>query len=184
MHALSDSPAGDRPSQLSRSLFVERFGDVWEHSPWIAEDAHAAGLDAGADTAEGLHAAMARAMRTGSREQRHALLAAHPDLAGRLAAAGELTPDSTAEQASAGLDRLTPEERARFTALNEAYRARFGIPFIIAVKGLTKAEILAAFEARLASTAEAEFDTALAEVEKIALIRLRERLPARGATDR
>ena len=171
-------PAGGyRPSALPRGLFMELYDGVWEHSPWIVEATHAAGLTAEQDSAEGLHAAMTRAMRAGSAQQRRALLEAHPDLAGKLAAAGELTPESTQEQASAGLDRLTPDERARFTQLNEAYKARFGIPFIIAVRGLTKAGILAAFEARLASTPESEFDTALAEVEKIALLRLRERLP-------
>lgn len=168
---------GYRPSAMPRGLFMELYGRVWEHSPWIAEATHAAGLTAEQDGAEGLHAAMSRAMRAGSAQQRRALLEAHPDLAGKLAAARELTPESTQEQASAGLDRLTPDERARFTQLNEAYKARFGIPFIIAVRGLTKAEILAAFEARLASMPESEFDTALAEVEKIALLRLRERLP-------
>ncbi|WP_244664278.1 MULTISPECIES: 2-oxo-4-hydroxy-4-carboxy-5-ureidoimidazoline decarboxylase, partial [unclassified Bosea (in: a-proteobacteria)] len=101
----------------------------------------------------------------------------HPDLVGKIAAAGDLTPESASEQGSAGLDRLTSDERARFTALNEAYKARFGIPFILAVKGLSKADILAAFEQRLTSTPEREFATALAEVEKIALIRLKEMLP-------
>ena len=120
---------------------------------------------------------MAKAMRSGSRDQQRALLLAHPDLAGKLAAAKELTPESTIEQASAGLDRLTSDERARFTALNEAYKARFGIPFIIAVKGLTKDEIVAAFEERLKSTPEQDFLTALVQVEKIALLRLRDLLP-------
>jgi OHCU decarboxylase len=171
-------PAGGYiPSKLPKALFVEVFGKVWEHSPWVAEAAHDAGLAAAEDDADGLHAAMARAMRTGSRERRKALLNAHPDLAGKLAAAGELTPESTVEQASAGLDRLSGDERVRFTVLNEAYKARFGIPFIIAVKGLTKDEIVAAFETRLASTPEQEFETALAQVEKIALLRLRELLP-------
>jgi OHCU decarboxylase len=166
------------PSKLPKALFVEVFGKVWEHSPWVAQATHDAGLTVAQDGTEGLHAAMAQAMRAGSREQRKALLLAHPDLAGKLAAAGELTPESTAEQASAGLDRLTGDERVRFTALNEAYKARFGIPFIIAVKGLTKDAIVAAFETRLASTPEQEFETALAQVEKIALLRLTELLPA------
>jgi OHCU decarboxylase len=172
-------PAGGYvPSKLPMALFTEVFGRVWEHSPWIAEAAHDAGIGAAQDNAEGLHAAMVAAMRKGSQSERKALLAAHPDLAGKLAAAGELTPESTHEQASAGLDRLTGDERVRFTALNEAYKARFGIPFIMAVKGATKADILAAFEARLKNTPAQEFDTALTQVEKIAMLRLKELLPA------
>ncbi|MFN3671771.1 MAG: allantoinase PuuE [Bosea sp. (in: a-proteobacteria)] len=165
---------GYRPSRLPRGLFLERFGRIWENAPWIAAATFDAGLGPELDTADGLHAAMVRIMRAASLEQKTALLRGHPDLAGKLAAAGELTAESTDEQASAGLDRLTGEERARFTALNEAYRARFGIPFIIAVKGLSKVEIVSAFEARLQNTAEVEFETALAQVEKIALLRLRE----------
>ncbi|WP_439496681.1 allantoinase PuuE [Bosea sp. (in: a-proteobacteria)] len=171
-------PAGGyQPAALPKALFTEVFGRVWEHSPWVAEATHDAGLSTGQDSAEGLHAAMVGAMRAGTPEQKRALLLAHPDLAGKLAAAKELTPESTLEQASAGLDRLSSDERARFTALNEAYKARFGIPFIIAVKGLRKDEILAAFEQRLKSTPEREFETALEQVEKIALLRLKELLP-------
>jgi OHCU decarboxylase len=171
-------PAGDYvPSKLPKALFVEVFGRVWEHSPWVAAATHDTGLVASEDSATGLHAAMAKAMRAGSRDQQKALLLAHPDLAGKLAAAGELTPESSQEQASAGLDRLTSDERVRFTALNEAYKARFGIPFIIAVKGMSKAEILAAFETRLKSSPEQEFATALGQVETIALLRLKELLP-------
>jgi len=133
----------DAPA-LDREAFVARFGGVFEHSPWIAEKAFDAGLPQSL-TAEGLHARMAAAMRSGSEAQKRALIAAHPDLAGRLARAGKLTVESTQEQASAGLDLLTDAERARFTALNDAYKAKFGIPFIMAVKGRGKDEILAAF---------------------------------------
>jgi OHCU decarboxylase len=171
-------PAGDYvPSKLPKALFVEVFGRVWEHSPWVAAATHDAGLTASQDSAAGLHTAMTKAMRAGSHDQRKALLLAHPDLAGKLAAAGELTPESSQEQASAGLDRLTGDERVRFTALNEAYKARFGIPFIIAVKGMGKDEIVAAFEARLKSSPEQEFETALGQVETITLLRLKELLP-------
>jgi OHCU decarboxylase len=111
-------------------------------------------------------------MRAGTAEQQRSLILAHPDLAGKLAAARMLTPESAAEQASAGLDQLTPDEKARFTTLNDAYKARFGFPFIIAVKGRGKPEILAAFEARLANDADTEFATALEQVERIALLRL------------
>jgi OHCU decarboxylase len=106
------------------------------------------------------------------------VLKAHPDLAGKLARAKRLTAESSAEQASAGLDALTDGERARFTELNTAYVDRFGFPFIIAVKGLTKADILAAFERRIANARDEEFATACRQVERIALLRLKDRLPA------
>lgn len=160
-----------------RAAFVARFGGVFEHSPWIAEAAFDAGLPELPWTPEGLHAAMVLAMRAGSDEQKRALIAAHPDLAGRLAQAGRLTAESTKEQASAGLDMLSDAERQRFTTLNEAYKATFGLPFIMAVKGHTKDDILAAFERRLNNDAAAEFATALKEIEKIALLRLKDLLP-------
>ena len=106
-------------------------------------------LGAAEDGAEGLARAMARAMKGGSEAAKRALVAAHPDLAGKLALAKSLTADSTREQRGAGLDRLSAEELQRFAALNAAYRARFGFPFIMAVKGRSKMEILAAFERRL-----------------------------------
>ncbi|TCR63361.1 allantoinase PuuE [Bosea sp. BK604] len=168
--------AGYRPSRISRALFVEVYGRVWEHSPWVAEATYDAGLTAAEDSAEGLHGAMVKAMRAASHDQQRTLLLAHPDLAGKLAAAKELTPESTAEQASAGLDRLSSDERARFTALNEAYKARFGIPFILAVMGLSKDEIVTSFEQRLKSTPEQEFETALQQVERIVLLRLNDSL--------
>lgn len=165
------------PSQRDRAAFVARFGGVFEHSPWVAEAAFDAGLPAGADSAEGLHGALCTAMRAGTREQQHALIEAHPDLAGRLARAGALTAESTQEQASAGLDQLSDEAFARFTDLNERYRAAFGFPFIMAVKGRSRDEILAAFEKRVGHDPETEFATALTEIERIALLRLKDLLP-------
>ena len=170
-------PAGLRPSTMARGVFVELFGDVFEHSPWIAEEAHGAGLSSAQDTAEGLHAAMTQVLSGATRDRKLALIQAHPDLAGRLKPA-ELTEDSQREQASAGLDSLTEEERNRFLSLNDAYRRTFGFPFIMAVKGRSKEEILAAFEERLEHDPDREFDTALAEIERIALLRLKERLPS------
>ncbi|WP_431862045.1 2-oxo-4-hydroxy-4-carboxy-5-ureidoimidazoline decarboxylase [Azospirillum sp.] len=164
-----------RPGDMDRDAFVARFGPVFEHSPWIAEEAWDARLRP--DTAEGLHAALVAVLRDAPRERQLALLNAHPDLAGKLAVRGALTADSTAEQASAGLDRCTPEEFARFTELNDAYKARFGFPFILAVKGRTRAEILEAFERRIHNTPEEEFATALGQVERIALLRLKDLLP-------
>lgn len=163
----------ERPSEMDRAGFVARFGGIFEHSPWIAERAHALELGAAHDCAAGLHNALARMFRSASAEERLGVLRAHPDLAGKLAAAKRLTAESTAEQASAGLDALTDGERARFTALNEAYVAKHGFPFIIAVRDHDKAGILAAFERRIGNDRETEFDEACRQVERIALLRLR-----------
>ena len=162
---------------LDRDSFVARFGGVFEHSPWIAEAAHDAGLPEAPLTAEALHKRMVAALRAGSAAQQRALIDAHPDLAGRLAQAGRLTTESTREQASAGLDLLSDAERARFAELNGRYKAKFGMPFIMAVKGRSKAEILDAFERRLNNDPAAEFTTALEQIERIALLRLKEMLP-------
>jgi OHCU decarboxylase len=170
-------PADLKPSNMSRALFVELFGDVFEHSPWIANRVHEAGLSPAQDTAEGLQAVMVQALAGATREQKLALIRAHPDLAGRLSLP-ELTADSQAEQSSAGLADLDEDERARFLELNERYRARFGFPFILAVKGRSKEEILAAFEERLEHDPEQEFETALSEIERIALLRLKDRMPS------
>ncbi|MGR3484281.1 MAG: allantoinase PuuE [Paracoccaceae bacterium] len=171
-HPPGPPPFGARPSEMSRDAFVAAFGGVFEHSPWIAEGAWGLELGPAHDTPVGVHSALARVFRTASPEARLGVLRAHPDLAGKLAAAGRLTADSTAEQASAGLDHLTDDERARFTALNDAYTARFGHPFIIAVRDHDKAGILAAFERRLDNPPEVELAEACAQVERIARLRL------------
>jgi OHCU decarboxylase len=165
----------NEPSHMSREEFVAAYGGVFEHSPWIAERAFALELGAAHDSAMGLHNALARMFRSASEDERLQVLKAHPDLAGKLAAAKRLTADSTAEQASAGLHALTDAERARFTDLNSAYVAKFGFPFIIAVRGLTKADILKAFETRIDNIRAAEFATACAQVERIAMLRLVEK---------
>ena len=170
-------PGGWKPSRLTRTLFVERFGDVYEHSPWIAAAAYDAGLTPASDSAEGLASALAGAAAKGTANEKRALTQAHPDLAGKLALAKTLTPESTREQASAGLDRSSPEELRKFAGLNDAYRARFGMPFIMAVKGRSKADILAAFERRLMNDADGETKTALAQVDAIAALRLKDILP-------
>lgn len=167
----------NRPTTMDRETFVACFGGVFEHSPFIAERAFDLGLGPEADTAGGLHAAMCAVFRAASEEERLGVLRAHPDLAGKLAAARRLTAASSAEQAGAGLDALTDAERARFTRLNETYTNRFGFPFILAVKGRTKAEILANFEARVANDRAEEFDTACRQVERIAGLRLADLLP-------
>ena len=165
------------PSQLDREEFVQRYGSIFEHSPWIAERAWEDELAPANDTAVGLHFALRSQFRMATPEERLAVLRAHPDLAGKLAAAKRLTDASTAEQASAGLDALTDAERERFTALNTAYTDKFGFPFIIAVRDHTKASILQNFEQRLSHSAEEEFATACRQVERIALLRLQALLP-------
>ncbi len=164
-------------STLDRETFVSRFGGVFEHSPWIAKATYDAGLPIGLESAEDLHSQLVATLAKGSETQKRDLITAHPDLAGKLARAGRLTSDSTREQAAAGLDLLSDDERESFTKLNDKYKAKFGIPFIMAVKGRSKEEILAAFVQRLENTPEEEFDTALKQIERIALLRLKEMLP-------
>ena len=160
------------PSQMSRAEFMAAFGALFEHSPWVAEAAYDQGLSAHEDGVPGLHQALCLALRSADRERQLALVRAHPDLAGKLAVAGELSEASTSEQAGAGLDQCTPEEFELFERLNSAYRGRFGFPFIMAVKGRDRAVILAALQNRLANDPETEFQTALMEIERIALFRL------------
>ncbi|WP_439139376.1 allantoinase PuuE [Roseicyclus sp.] len=168
--------ARTRPSEMGCDAFVAAFGGIFEHSPWIAERAHARELGPTHDTALGVHSALARVFRSATAEERLGVLCAHPDLAGKLAAAKRLTAESTAEQASAGLDALTDAERAEFTALNDRYTARFGFPFIIAVRDNTKAMILAAFRRRIDQDRATEFAEACRQVERIAELRLKEKL--------
>ena len=156
---------------MNSAEFAGRFGGVFEHSPWVAERAFETGI-AEPFSAVTVHASMCAAFRNGTGAERLAVLRAHPDLAGKLAIAGELTEDSRKEQAGAGLDRLSAEEHARFTLLNKAYTEKFGFPFIIAVKGLNKDDILSAFEIRINNSTVQEFDTACTQVERIALLRL------------
>jgi OHCU decarboxylase len=169
--------ARTRPSEMDRDAFVAAYGGIFEHSPWIAEGAWALELGPAHDTAEGLHNALTRIFRAAQEDCRLAVLTAHPDLAGKLAQARRLTEASTAEQASAGLDALTDAERAEFTRLNDAYTAKFGFPFIIAVRDNTKASILAAFQRRLENDRATEFAEACAQVERIAWHRLKTLLP-------
>ncbi len=163
---------GLRPCQMARPEFIEQFGGVFEHSPWIAERAFDLELGPAHDCAAGLHNALCRMFRSASRSERLGVLNAHPDLAGKLAAAKRLTAESTAEQASAGLDALTDAERAQFSEMNAAYVAKHGFPFIIAVKDHDKAGILRAFEQRIANETPVEFTTACKQVERIARLRL------------
>ncbi|AJE48626.1 allantoinase PuuE [Celeribacter indicus] len=163
-----------RPSQMSRDDYVRAFGGIFEHSPWVAERAWELELGPAHDSWIGTHSALCRAFRAAPEADRRAVLEAHPDLAGKLAQARRLTAESAAEQASAGLDALTDEERATFERLNAEYTGKFGFPFIIAVKDNTKATILDAFHARLENAPEEEFRTACRQVERIAWHRLKD----------
>jgi len=163
-----------RPSQMSREDFVSVYGGIFEHSPWIANRAFDLELGPTHDTAAGVHSALCRVFRTATKDERLSVLCAHPDLAGKLAAAKQLTAESTAEQAGAGLDALTDTERARFQALNTEYVTKHGFPFIIAVRDHTKASIMNNFEMRIANDTRTEFDEACRQVERIAEFRLQD----------
>jgi OHCU decarboxylase len=170
-------PRDVRPSELPFDDFTALYGGIFEHSEWIAERAFKRDLGPAHDTASGLHAAMCQVFRSASEDERLGVLQAHPDLAGKLAAAKRLTRASTAEQASAGLDALTDAERKTFSELNAAYVEKFGFPFIIAVRDNTKAKILRAMKQRLKNDRDAELATACKQVERIAELRLQALLP-------
>jgi OHCU decarboxylase len=166
-----------RPSEMSRETFVTKFGSIFEHSPWIAQGAFELELGRTHDTAIGLHNALCRIFRSATEEQRLGVLTAHPDLAGKLAQAKSLTAESTSEQAAAGLDFLTEDEKATFTKLNTEYVTKHGFPFIIAVRDHDKASILDAFNRRTKNDRDTEFKEACKQVERIADFRLMDILP-------
>ena len=160
------------PSQMSREAFVEHFGGVYEHSPWIALGLFDAGLSALVDTPSGLSQAMIDIVAQAGHEPQLALLRSHPDLAGRLAVSGELTVASFAEQSGAGLDQCTPAQFSAFNELNARYTQKFGFPFIVAVRGLDREGILACFHKRVENDFDTEFNEALAQVHRIARLRI------------
>jgi 2-oxo-4-hydroxy-4-carboxy-5-ureidoimidazoline decarboxylase len=149
--------------------FAAALARIYEHSPWVA--AAVAGHRPFAGLVS-LHDAMAGAVRAASEAQRLALIAAHPELAGKAARAGDMTAESQSEQGGAGLEQLSEREYARFHLLNETYRKQFGIPFIVCVRRHTKASILRTFERRLKNTREEEYESALGEIIRIAALRL------------
>jgi OHCU decarboxylase len=156
-------------NDLDQRTFVEKLGFLFEGSPWIADEAwHARPFH----SLDELHEALCRVMYEAPVERQLALIRAHPDLVGRAALAGTLTPESIREQASAGLDRLSTDEIAAFTRLNQAYHDRFDFPFVICVRENKKAGILAGFNARLGNSRAEEMTTALGEIAKIARLRL------------
>ncbi|ARC38206.1 allantoinase PuuE [Paracoccus yeei] len=165
-----------RPSQMGREEFVEKFGGIYEHSPFIAERVWDGEMGAIHDTPAGLAARMAQVFRGASDQERLGVLVAHPDLAGKLAQAKRLTAESTSEQASAGLDALTDAERETFQRINADYVEKHGFPFIIAVRDHDKAGILAAMQRRLANDTPTERAEAERQVMRIAELRLRDAL--------
>lgn len=160
------------PATFSRADFVATFGRIYEHSPWIAETLFDRGVTAGHEGLESLAASLRDIVEAGGETRQLALLRAHPDLAGKLAISGDLTQESRGEQAGAGLDACSPTEFTRFQELNATYTARFGFPFILAVKGKSRADILQAFEQRVGNDKATEFRTALDQVHRIAYLRL------------
>tara|TARA_B110000908_G_scaffold75783_1_gene91234 strand:- start:2925 stop:4313 length:1389 start_codon:yes stop_codon:yes gene_type:complete len=167
----------NRPSKMNRENFIDLYGGIFEHSAWIADNAYDYELSYAHDTATGLHNALCRAFRSAPKELRLKVLRAHPDLAGKLAQAKRLTSESTSEQASAGMDSLTDNERKIFTQLNLTYVKKHGFPFIIAVRDHNKASILSAFKTRINNDGDTEFLEACKQVERIAEFRLMDILP-------
>ncbi len=158
-------------NDLSPETFVERFGFLFEHSPWIVEAAEKSRPFADLDA---MHSALIQVMLAAGRAAQTALVKAHPRLADKVALAKGLTKESTAEQASVGLDCLTDAEFEAFHMLNTAYDQRFGLPFVICVRLTDKAGILEAMQKRLNHGHDQELDTALDEVSKIARLRLKD----------
>ncbi|WP_416137856.1 2-oxo-4-hydroxy-4-carboxy-5-ureidoimidazoline decarboxylase [Halomonas sp. HK25] len=173
---MTDKTLTPRPSQLDKAAFLAGYGDIYEHSPWVAELAWEQGLDSRHDRPEALAERMGTVLDAASPEHQLEVIRAHPDLAGKAALAGSLTDDSTREQAGAGLDQCSPEELARFERLNDAYQAKFGFPFVMAVKGSNRFAILDAFEVRLENDPAKERRTAVEQINRIALFRLKARV--------
>jgi 2-oxo-4-hydroxy-4-carboxy-5-ureidoimidazoline decarboxylase len=160
-------------NKADRAAFTAALGHLFEHSPWVAEETWP--KRPFRDAAH-LHAELCRTMQSAPKDRQLALIRAHPDLAGRLARQNQLTKESTKEQAGAGLDRLSEAELAEFTKLNDTYKAKFGFPFIICARLNAKEAILAAMQARLPNPPAIEHAAALAEIEKIAWLRLKDHL--------
>ena len=159
--------------KLNQAEIIDLLGSIYEHSPWVAEILFSQGITSQDNDIDFLAERMRKIVDASNEKIKLNLLQAHPELAGKLAISGNLTKDSTAEQASAGLDKCSKEEFAEFNKLNFEYTKKFGHPFIIAVKGLARSEILTSFKQRINNDGQKELETALAEVHKIALLRLK-----------
>jgi OHCU decarboxylase len=158
--------------QLTLEEFVSRYGGIYEHSPWVAQETHQAA--AKVEDVNELAEIFANCVDEAGDEKKLALIRAHPDLAGKAAISGDLTGESTAEQSSAGIDQCTQEEYQQFQELNDRYKEKFGFPFVMAVRDSNRHEILAAFKSRLGHELQTEFETAIREIHKIASLRLQE----------
>jgi len=158
--------------QLDKKRFIERFGGLYEHSPWVAELAWERFEQENNATIDELRSHLQRCVNNASDELKLTLLRAHPELAGKAAIEGSLTHESTGEQASARLDQCSKQEFERFHELNAQYNEKFGFPFILAVRNKTRVQILEAFEQRIDHTPAQEFDAALEQVHQIASLRL------------
>lgn len=173
---MASTPSSTRfcvaPASLGFDAFIERFGKIYEHSPWVAERCWQSGIEERHSDIQTLASSMAKIVADASEEEKLELICAHPDLAGKAAQQGELTSESTNEQNSAGLDQCTEQELVRFQQLNSDYKTRFDFPFIMAVKGANRHDILAGFEERLANERAQEIKRALTEIDRIALLRL------------
>ncbi|HEX7388043.1 MAG TPA: 2-oxo-4-hydroxy-4-carboxy-5-ureidoimidazoline decarboxylase [Castellaniella sp.] len=161
-------------SELPQAEFAQALATIFEHSPWIPERAWAARPFT---SVQALHNAMVNVVQQASHAEQLALITAHPELAGREAAAGTLTQASTREQRGAGLNECSPEELQRLRNLNAAYRARFGFPFVIAVKGRSRYQIMEAIEERLHNDEQAELATCLDQIGQITRFRLDAQFP-------
>lgn len=164
-------------NKIAPAAFCAAVGETFERAPWVAEKSAALRPFA---TVTGLHAAMMGVVRAAPAEARLAFVRAHPDLAGKAARAGDITDDSRREQASVGLDTLSDAEFERFHRLNDAYKAKFGFPFIVCVRRHTRDSILAQFERRLINEPAAELATAMQEIAYITRLRLAERVAGEG----
>lgn len=169
---MENTPLKQPPSTLSKKEFLALYGGIYEHSQWIAEGAWSMKQGSNLDTAAGLHGAMKTVVDTADDEAKLKLICAHPDLAGKAAVRGDLTEESKSEQTGAGLDRCSPREFEEFQALNKTYKNKFGFPFIIAVKGLDRTDILDAFKRRATHDRDTEFKSALNQIHRIAGFRL------------
>jgi len=161
-----------QPSKLDHDAFIEAYGGIYEDSPWVAEAVWPQAEAGALDTPGAMQAAMRATVEAAGESAKAALIRAHPELAARAAASGELSGASKEEQSQAGLNALTPEQAARFETLNTHYKERFGFPFIIAVRRLSAEDILTRFEERVNNAPEREFTTAMTEIHKIAQLRL------------
>lgn len=157
-----------KPGTISRDQFLSLYGGVYEHSPHFAAAVWPQAETGALNTLAGLSGALRAAVEMSGQNAQMALIRAHPDLAGRV----KLSPESAGEQAGAGLDHCSADELEAFLALNAAYKAKFGFPFIKAVRGYSRPQILQEFRARLDNDPATEFQTALEQIHRIALLRL------------